>query len=169
MKRVLKMAVLHGLLASLGVAPGLWGLVILQPWFDPAQVAGKFGEHQTAAITVCGWWHQQPCQKHRPSIHRGNRRPQQQMATLPGLWHRTAVSCWELVILDLWTVFCSIWLPRNSILTVLGLILVLHSILVPQIFILPPRCSILLHAEHFVAEWMRGFQLTATLIQCHVD
>lgn len=54
MKRVLKMAVLHGLLASLGVVPGLWGLVILQPSFDPAQVAGKFGEHQTAAITVCG-------------------------------------------------------------------------------------------------------------------
>lgn len=50
MKRVLKMAMLQ----SLGVVPGLWGLVILQPSFDPAQVAGKFGEHQTAAITVCG-------------------------------------------------------------------------------------------------------------------
>lgn len=31
------------------------------------------------------------------------------------------------------------------------------------------RPSLLLHAEHFVAEWMRDFQMVATLVQCHVD
>lgn len=30
------------------------------------------------------------------------------------------------------------------------------------------RRSLLLHAEHFVAEWVRDFQIVATLIQCHV-
>lgn len=45
----------------------------------------------------------------------------------------------------------------------------LDAILGPRWAVLLPRRSLLLHAEHFVAEWMRDFQIVATLIQCHVD
>lgn len=51
------MAVEGGLLVILRILDDLGGHVILcylQPRSDPAQVAGKFGEHQTAAITACG-------------------------------------------------------------------------------------------------------------------
>ncbi len=51
------MAVVGGVLVILRELADLGDHVILcrlQPRSDPAQVAGKFGEHQTAAITAGG-------------------------------------------------------------------------------------------------------------------
>lgn len=95
-----------GASALLRILNDLWGHVILgllQPHFDPDQVAGQFAEHHAAVAMTTGQRRdQQPGQKRCLMLHRGNGRPRQQTAASPpaDLWPRSAVvsvSCSGLI------------------------------------------------------------------------